>query len=459
MRLCRDFGFACLIIFALFGVVARAAPVPAYNGKMNVAVGGVVQAKATRWGFAANDPRVTATFSAIGTGLTTIAIGVGTGAVASVGWPALLIGAGVSALVGGSISFGMDSLYRWAFNSDGTISTSGVQGAPDSPSSLVDMNAGGEFYSRGPYSAGDGYTAIYTAFGCPGPLCPSPNSHYVLRDCGVTSGGYSCRTQVIAHNQTCEQTDCENKMYWGWISATRNASGAPMSCLAGEAAYEGVCSSAGIPSSQSSPGLTSAPAAAAVANVPQSELSKPVSNEMLAAAANAAWKAADPSLGGLPWSPSDPITPADVADWKTANPSKVPSVGDAIAPVSNGSGVAVSPVSTPSGDPAPSPGPVATPGTGTTVDLGPNPNVPAPFLESTPTASSILSPLLNLMPDLKSFAVPSHSAMCPKPSFIVFDKTYLVDSHCGVVESNRVLIEAAMMLVWSIGSVIIILRA
>lgn len=207
---------------------------------------------------------------------------------------------------------------------------------------------------------------------------------------------------------------------------------------------------------QGTPSVTGTPAAAIQA-LPQTELAKPLSNEMLAAAANAAWKAQSSSAGGLPWSASDPITPADVAEWKAANPSAVPNVGDFISPAAPG-GANTVPIGTPQ-SPAVQPGPNPTPGSGQQVDFGPNPNTPPPGLEAIPTAQQILGPLLNLMPDLKNFAVPSHSAECPKPSFQTFGKTYSFESQCPLIESNRAIIEAAMMLVFSIVATFIVLRA
>lgn len=224
-----------------------------------------------------------------------------------------------------------------------------------------------------------------------------------------------------------------------------------MSCDTGMVADKGNCVNL---QTGSADGVTNAKPSAAVENIPASELNKAISDQFLAAAANAAWKAAS-NYGGLPWTPTDPVTPADVAEWRAANPSMVPTVGDAIAPVSNGSAVVVSP----SGSGQTGTGPSTTPGSGTVVDLGPNPNTPAPTLETIPTAQQILSPLLGLMPDLKTFSVPSHTATCPTTSFVALGTAYAIDSHCSLLEANRQLIEAVMMLCWTLASVFIVLRA
>jgi len=192
--------------------------------------------------------------------------------------------------------------------------------------------------------------------------------------------------------------------------------------------------------------------------LPQAELAKPLSDSMLAAAANASWKAMQNSgSSALPWAASDPITPADVAAWRSDNPTMVPTVGDAIAPIAPAGATSANVGSAPvTGATA---APAATPGTGQQVNLGSDPNIGAPTLEQTPTAAQILAPILNLMPDLKSFTVPSHSSSCPTATFSAFNRSYTVDSHCSLIESNRTLIEAAMLLLWSIASVLVVLRA
>ncbi|WP_343730460.1 hypothetical protein [Duganella sp.] len=411
---------------------------------MNNAVAGVIQLKVKKWGFAANDPRVAATFTGVGGGLTTLALGVAGGAVAAVGWPALLVTAGVAAVVTGSISLAMDSLYKWLFNSNGTISTSGGGGG------------NGALVKGGAYVAGSYSTAQY-----PAPHTKSQAEDDWQRGCKPYN---QCTGTTVEASGVHQSTDSgglpitvyaynvmKNSNVYTSFSMTLRSTGASMSCDAGMVADKGVCVAlqTGTPD-----GVSNASPSAAVENIPASELNKALSDQFLAAAANAAWKAAS-NYGGLPWTPSDPVTPADVAAWRAENPSIVPTVGDAIAPVSNGNAVVISP----SNSGQPGTGPSTTPGSGTVVDLGPNPNTPAPTLESIPTAQQILSPLLGLMPDIKSFVVPSHSAACPTASFVALGRAYAIDTHCALLETNRQLIEAVMMLCWTLASVFIVLRA
>lgn len=104
-----------------------------------------------------------------------------------------------------------------------------------------------------------------------------------------------------------------------------------------------------------------------------------------------------------------------------------------------------------------------TPGQGTQVDLGPDPNTPPPNLEATPTIEQIVGPLLNLMPDLRNFALPGHSSECPTAhlQWSLFGRTfdYTMDTQCVLIEENRGLIQAAMMVVWTLCATFIVLRA
>ena len=417
MRVCRNFGIAWVIACLLFSSNVYAQALPAFTGRVNTAIAGLVKAKAVRWGFAANDPRIAATFTGVSSGLTTIAIGVATGSVAVIGWPALLVAAGVTVLVAGAISLGSESLYKWLFNPDGMVTTT----SPGKPGIPYENYV----WHDGINSVQDGYPSqIVLGQDCL-PLKAGGGSNGVL-------GNYSLPFK-----------------YW---CGNRNA----IPPLPNELREMTADMLNGSPTASVS--VVASPEKSAAA-IPDDELAKPISNEMLAAAANAAWKVADMSSGGLPWSASDPITPEEVATWKHENPQSVPTVADLVAPAANGNTVPVSPRVPVDGSPSPFPGPEPTPGKGTQVDLGPNPNVPAPLLEATPTAIAILGPLFELMPDLKEFEVPSHESTCPKPSFMALGSTYKLESQCILIEQNRSLIEASMMLVWLLGSMFIILRA
>lgn len=435
-----------LSIFLFVGY-AQAAAVPAYNGRMNNAVAGLVQKKVGAWGFAANDPRYLATTTAIGSGLTSVAVAVGTGAVAAVGWPAVLAGAGITAIAGGVVAL-VPALVDWLWGDgndlgDVQLSGSGMGSADSStlpsmpatyPAVLDTYGVGQNLYFREVNGAVRRIRTISIK-------CLSATSCSVFSPYNGTSLDYTFTSSFSGPFPG-------PNGYWskGYTRTIGSVAG-------GQYEYHLVYNfvpPAGVPIQVPSYVPAMKPIADAVSDLPVAVLEQPVSDKMLADAVNASWKAAIRDAGGLPWAVSDPITPADVAQWKKDNPTLVPTVGDFLAPVSSGTTV---PIGTPSTGPAPSPG------TGTDIDLGPDPNTPAPILEPTPTAAEIISPLVGLMPDLKAFSIPAHTSTCPIPSFSAFGRSYMIDSHCALIDNSRSVIEAAMLLVWSIGAIFIVLRA
>ncbi|WP_261541769.1 hypothetical protein, partial [Burkholderia multivorans] len=71
----------------------------------------------------------------------------------------------------------------------------------------------------------------------------------------------------------------------------------------------------------------------------------------------------------------------------------------------------------------------------------------------------ILSPLLNLLPDLKHWSVPSHGAACPKPSFSVLGHSFTLTVQCDLAESNRTAIYTAFAAMFTVAALFVVLRA
>ncbi|MFX1735093.1 hypothetical protein PXJ20_00515 [Paraburkholderia sp. A1RI_3L] len=205
-------------------------------------------------------------------------------------------------------------------------------------------------------------------------------------------------------------------------------------------------------------------------------LNTPLDPSTLMQITNQTWQQAAslPDYQGLPYSVTNPVQYQDVQSWAQANPSAVPDIGDLFTPASNpGTSVVISPTVSPtgSGDPASSPttgtgndvNVVNTPNVNVTnkvsVDLGPDPGVGTPGMESTPTISMILSPLLNLFPDLKHWAVPTHGAACPEPSFSVVGHSFTLTAQCDLAESNRPAIFAAFAAMFTLAALFVVLRA
>lgn len=208
-------------------------------------------------------------------------------------------------------------------------------------------------------------------------------------------------------------------------------------------------------------------------NMDPSSKGLPMQAQQLADLANAAWRkaASDPNYQGLPYSATNPLTAQDVASWQAAHPGQMPTLGDLLAPATNPSfpGVPISPVVYPGPvpDPGPGPGPQPIPGQSQNVnvmnspriDMGPDPNTPAPTLEDTPTADIILKPLTSLFPELRGFQTPGHASQCPKPVFDVFGKSIVMDQHCTLMEQHRQALAAAMLVVWLLVGLFILLSA
>lgn len=215
---------------------------------------------------------------------------------------------------------------------------------------------------------------------------------------------------------------------------------------------------------------------AAVSGITAQDKAKALSPEALARVVDSAWAraASQPGYQGLPYSVTQPVTPAEVSAWQNENPTQNPTLGDLLVPaVAPGTvAVPISPDVTVSPNPNPDPGtgePTPAPA-GTTnvnvvnvptvrVEWGADPGISAPSLEQAPTASAILTPLLNLMPSLRNFAVPAHNSVCPKPSFSMFQKQIVMEAHCAVLDDVKPTLYAIMGFVWLMLAAFIILRA
>lgn len=94
-----------------------------------------------------------------------------------------------------------------------------------------------------------------------------------------------------------------------------------------------------------------------------------------------------------------------------------------------------------------------------TVDLGENPNTPAPSLDTPPTGEEILKPITELMPDIKNLNIAAKDVQCPKWEFELWEKKYSFDSHCTLLEKIRPVLKAVFLLIWGLVSLRIILSA
>lgn len=60
---------------------------------------------------------------------------------------------------------------------------------------------------------------------------------------------------------------------------------------------------------------------------------------------------------------------------------------------------------------------------------------------------------------LKAWAFPSRSVACPTWSFSVWSNSYTIDAHCALIESQRALFSAIMLLTWALVALFIVMGA
>lgn len=388
---------------------------------------------------AANSPTFVNTITPVSANLTTAAVtsaGTTLPGVSATSWVAI---ASFFAGVGQTISLTADGLLNWFFNANGTVTIPGVVGSAYYANDNCPQGVGGATPDALAASCQAAIRASWAGvINAPtySVTCEAPTTLY--------SGGFC--TFV-----------CSASLYCG------GKDGEPMR-LPGRLVTNGTA-----PRTMSLHD--------AVSSVNSLDAAKPVSPSTVASLVNSAWSAAAASPGyvGVPY--TNPITVEEVVAVQAAS-SSWPTVGDLIQETSAPAGVTAANVaatytlpganlasSGPDSSTAPSvpvtvpvvPGGNAT--VNVSVDLGPSPGVLAPGLESTPTASMILSPIVGLLPTLKNFVVPSHSAVCPTPSFSFFGSQQTVDAHCTLLEPVRPTMSAVMAVIWIAIALFIVLSA
>lgn len=467
---------AFLAMLLSFNVSAAVVPVT----PMQNAVSGVIQQKMIKRGFAANDPRFSATLNA-SSGVLSAAAGGGAaavvaGAITAPAWITAAVAAGIGAVVSYGVYLALDGAVQWLFGDSSSTSvqvTGNSTGGDPLLPSFAPMVSGGEYYSWYWSHAGSAAAAFYAWF-------RDPSTGY----CG--SGGADCATptNLIVEYQVVEEPwgtghtryQVLRQSYWSWdpppgfvhqfyAVPSYSSSGAPASCSAGQVYSAGSSSCVGIPlaaTQVSNDGVKTFQEA--IDTLSTDEKAKPLNPELVAAIANRVMQqaAAQPGYAGVPVPLSDPVTSADVQAWRADNPASYPTVGDAVSPQP----LANSPYSLPSGapqaqqDPAIDLNPVVNPAASSPqVNLGADPGIGAPGLEEIPTAAQILAPLLGMFPDFRGYVVPDHNAVCPAPSGDLFGQSFVLDGHCNLLDGVRPTLTLVMAAVWLMLSTFVVLRA
>ncbi|MEN3110394.1 hypothetical protein ACFONG_10270 [Uliginosibacterium paludis] len=448
----RAFALLAALILTLHAASASAQALPVSRG-VNRAVSGVTQQSMRSRGFAANDPRFYDTLSGM-SGVAGSAVGsaAGAGVVVMLGatapaWATAMLATAAAAAVGYGVTLAIDGLVNWLFHKD-TMKVDQYQAANLSYSAdgfgVGDIvwsgwdPAGRQVYGSDPNAlAQELYYAAKRAQGIAQPSkpnCFSANS--ITYYCGNTSVSYGLRAEV--------------------------------SCGRGMLAVANVCTSYSYPlesTVQNVPGRT---LQQAVAALPESELAKPLNPQIVADLANQLWQqaATQPGYRGLPYQQANPITASEAQTWMDQNPSYWPTVRDFVQPQPTTDPTSYSlpfnptaPASQLQQTTNPNPNAVNPAAEQPQVNLGDDPAIPQPELEPTPTAQQILAPVLNLLPSLRNFMMPTGAGTCPVASFSVWSHSFQIDAHCTVIGQNQQIIQAFMFVAWSVLALLVLLRA
>lgn len=405
----------CVLFLALvLAVNANAQAVPA--SRIGAEVAAVVKSKIAARGFAANDPRFGGTVSAVGSAVIQIATAVVVTGTAPA-WGSVL----ATAVIAGAVGYGIQALTNWIFKADGTVTytPSGPVFVPVPGQTWVWLGDGSKGW---PLDSNNGSMEFCGDFYPPG------GSSFEL----LGSANYNCTIRT-KHNGVVSQIAMNTL---GWLRTVADPNYKP----AGSGNTKPVTE----------------PAAKALQSLSEADKAKPLPAKVVADMADAAFRqaASQPGYSGVPYSMSDPITEADVASFRAANPTfPTATIGDLAETIS-----ATDPLGQASSSPATGT-PVNPAASAPLLNLGADPGIGSPKLEATPTGEQILQPLKQLMPDLRNFQVPAHQATCPKATFNLFGKTVVMDGHCTVLEGVRGELYNAMVLVFLLAALFIVLSA
>jgi hypothetical protein len=192
------------------------------------------------------------------------------------------------------------------------------------------------------------------------------------------------------------------------------------------------------------------------------------SPELMANLLNKLWLKASqqPGYRGLPYSPTNPITAADLS------PQAMPLLADLLSQILNPVGEIV--LSQDGINPDPIvvnnpdkedpdfcqkyPNATYCKSRDTQIDLS-APDAQTPKLESVPTALNILKPIIDLILPYKNVSIFKPSIQCPKSSFEALSRTWILDAHCDMFESIRSLLSAVMLTVFAVACFRIVMKA
>lgn len=437
---------ACAIAVSVVATTAYSQALPVYIAPANK-VGGALAEGITqtliRRGFAANDPRILQTITAVGARIPTIAAAAGSGA----NW--ILLAGRLSPWV--TVGVLVYQGVKWYFDSAGNVVTK-TEPAAVVVGSVV--NGASCYYAIG------------------GGACASTPEEAVTQFVLATTSYTDLTLINLTPDAVGSTAYNQGRRYTGSISGHRvgdantlwPASGyfiylglASATCPVGQAALAGAC----VPSKldKYTPALVATASQTpqiAYNGLSQAAKDAALQPELAAETANRIWKdaALQPGFQGVPWSANDPVAGGDFLPHKSAHPEAWPITSDLNSPVpTTGTSPITSPYSNPNQTSAPT--------TAAKVDLGVDPGVGAPTLENTPT--ELFKPIKDTLQPWLSWQVPSHSAQCPtwQASPVIAGHVFSINvsEHCAVADQYRTLIVAAALAAWIAVAAFIVLSA
>ena len=518
MSLIRCFAMFLILMIPIHEAQAGAL---AYTGRMNKAIGGAIIKAAKRSGVAANDPRFAKTvYAAANEATFVVSAGATAASVAMIAgapiWATVAVGLGVAAAFG-YIAY---KAYELSARDDGKlyIQPDPLKPAPTKPkyySNLASMVTAQAIWDGSldfPYGVNyDGQYNKDTIIYKYAPPSNIPNSVWKFRV--MVSRELQTPTAFNDYAYAMTETELEHKLFAiavdfispryyednnivlstkfsylkspGVIS-TKPTDLAQITFLYKDF-YSGEIGSLNVPvefNSNYIPPEQESMTIEEAAPFIQKNANDPIDPKVIAKLANELWKraASKPGYDGVPYDAANPLTEADVLNWKAENPASYPTQGDLLNPTNKpGEEISLNPDGSPNTvpppnpvpDPNPNPNPTPNPGGDITiivnptpvtvnvnpvVDFGSYPNNAEPSIENI-APSDIFDQIKSVVLPKTNLEEIGKTGECPKPTISLWTKDYLIDAHCDLFQSIAPVIQSIMLAVYAFLAFLIIMSA
>jgi hypothetical protein len=432
------------LIFLAIDANAQALPntvftAPAYKTGAAVAEG--ITQTLIRRGFAANDPRILQTISAIGTRTAATVAAAGTGAtmLATVARLSPYVTAGI--LIYQGVTWYLDSQTGKV-----TLQPAGTTNQP--------------IYSNGIQAGQLAWTIQGGFWGSPQEAAAYMFSNTIAQYPNAVYSNVSVTFVNSTNANVSYHAVIPSVVTGDYVKQATATNWTGITCPAGSGYVTGTgCTSAGLTNPNT--GLSGSQVQSftmpdAYTALSPAAKAAPLSPDLAAETANRLWRdaAAQPGYQGVPWSSASPTTAPDFAPYAQTQPTSWPTTSDwgsTSAPTTN-------PIASPYSNPNATP---SAPSGATKIDLGIDPGIPTPTLEDTPT--DLFKPISDLLKPWTTWQVPVHAGVCPtwqaSPSIAGYVFNIDLSYHCNFFEQYRSVITAAAVACWLIIAAFIILSA